>query len=375
MSSVFRPFCVGLLLAASLVHDARAASSTPLPASQLPLKGEIALWGFVTGTDPATGAVTMKVISFALPNGRATRMAAAKEKLMQVDGGTSYLPEGTAAPKWEPGLAVYAVGRDLGKGQPLPARLVFTGPAFSSNSRWGGSANQSAPKDATLVAYTRPAPQPQFTPDLSPPNSNSSRFLIDRGQQASYVVRRFPLSNYSLQVSYVPYGHTAVHALNREAAAGAVYAFGGGYFQPGTKRTIDYLVVDGKPVDDYRWDWQRPVIAVKGGQVSIIRPDGEHHDPPGNFDWALAVDWKSTHRDGFVGRQIFGLTDTEMVFVRCYATEASARRTMANLGVQNYVFLDGGSSTPPSSRIPTRLVVVARPQAQLTASADVQPWK
>ncbi len=315
----------------------RAAS----PAVQTsPQTGEIALWGYVDSFDLKAGVLELRSIAFALPNGRVARLRVAKLKKLSWNARTSLRFTNGAlcnAGALRRGLPLFAIGPDLGSGSPLPARELICG----------------TPVEAKTARRA------------------TSGVATDKASHAAYLVRKFPLRDYTLAVSYERGGHTASQAVQRGASA--VYAFGGGYFQPGSKRTIDYVVVNGKRMDDYRWDWARPVIAVSDQKIQIIRP-GYRQDVKGSFDFALATDFKATRRRAIAGRQIFGLTKTEMVFVRCYTTEAAARRFIDQLGLKDFVFLDGGSSTPPGARIPTRLVVVPRVgQKSVVAALQQKP--
>jgi hypothetical protein len=330
-----------------------AVIPSPAPKHKMQ-QDEIGLWGKIVAFDSAIGELKLQAKGFELPNGRRAAFPQFKDKAVRLMADAALLGAENhllLRADVQSGDWVFVVGLDEGSGTALNARFLLdygeTAPAFSA---------QILP-DPTNSSI---APALPLRLPLRKTQSPVLKKVEDEGRYAGYVIRRFPLNHYSLQISYRAKGHTASQALRRGVSERAIYAFGGGYFQPGTKRSIDYIVVEGQQVDDYRWDWGRPVITVTNGQVRIVRPK-RFQDIKGQFDFALAVDYKATNRNAVAGRQIFGLTDTEMIFVRCYSTETAARRTMARLGIKDYVFLDGGSSTPPSSRIPTRLVVVWRP--------------
>jgi len=349
-NAVVKLIAAGLLLASTTSIQAQSPPTlapAPVTSKGVPAEagpGEIGLWGEVASFDATLGSLQLRAHGFQLPNGRRAAFAEPKLKEVRLSIGTVATAAETAIE--QPGAVkygqwVFVIGRDEGAGVPLTARSLY---------------NYGTSQPAIVAPILQDAPAQPLAPVIGVPKIIASRKYVDHGRYASFVVRRFPLKNYSLSVSYKAKGESAGQVLKKGEA---VYAFGGGYFEPGSKRSIDYIVIGGKEVDDYRWDWSRPVITVHKGTVSIVRPK-KKQDIRGKFDFAVAVDHKATNRSSVVGRQIFGLTKTEMIFVRCYSTEAASRRTMAKLGVTNYVFLDGGSSTPPSARIPTRLVVVPR---------------
>lgn len=346
----------------------------PVAPSALPQPGEILFRGVVKSIDYAARRFTIEVAFFTLPNGRSARLFAGKRKQVFTDEAATFqnvLGEASSIASVSVGTPVLALGVHDGDGAPLWARLVTLGP-WAPPAKYSLLRDPMASRAFSRKAFTGPAQAPYRSGVLAPMARTTYE---DRGRYAAYVIRRFPRHRFTLSVSFDRGGHTARQAVNKpvskmgRGAPQAIYAFGGGYFEPGSRRTIDYIVVGGREVDDYRWDWSRPVIAVKNGVVKIIRPQA-HKDVSGKFDFALAADYKATRRAVVAGRQIFGLTQSEMFFVRCYSTEAAARRTIERLGVSDYVFLDGGSSTPPSARIPTRLLVVERPSVPSTRVAN-----
>jgi hypothetical protein len=133
--------------------------------------------------------------------------------------------------------------------------------------------------------------------------------------------------------------------------SGADIIFGGGYFEPSTYRLIDLVIVQGKTLKDYRWDWARPILLFKGATASILRPK-KGVNPKIDADYAMACDYKTTHRYLQIGRQVIGLKNGYLYCISTWGTESHTRKFLIKIGIVDFVFLDGGSSFWPTSRVP-----------------------
>ena len=127
--------------------------------SEKPGPGEIEVQGVVRSVDYDMGRVTLSVMAFALPNGRATRLGNAKEKNVVLSSETMLLDangQSFALSIVRPGSPLTITGPDSGTGRILAARCMAWGPRIAESDLVASESDSGQEPDYNGPAYTIP---------------------------------------------------------------------------------------------------------------------------------------------------------------------------------------------------------------------------
>jgi len=173
------------MLLAAIVPCAHAqVEAQAAPEALLALKaGEILLEGTVDKVEADGSGLAMSATSFALPNGRAARLAAPRVKAIRVGPDTLLFARGATEPRLllkrlQPGWFIAAIGEDKGPGQPLTARSV----AVWSSVRDGKYLLDAPQADKEPAPAAPPIPPAPPAPPATPPAATRAvRSVLENG--------------------------------------------------------------------------------------------------------------------------------------------------------------------------------------------------
>jgi hypothetical protein len=96
------------------------------------------------------------------------------------------------------------------------------------------------------------------------------------------------------------------------------------------------------------------MVGLDMGDGNLIR---HWSKPPKGTLHAIACDGDCQEPQRITYRQVAGLTSSRVFFLELYGKETDCRKLMKKIGVNEYVFCDGGSAVGDDKYVPTRIAV------------------
>lgn len=200
--------------------------------------------------------------------------------------------------------------------------------------------------------------------------------LLSKGARVVDVTT-FPTGTVEGHISYQPGGRTKQRTwaiVGQVTQKPIVFVLNAGYFDTKSDPlvAVDFVLSKGKVLVPYRRDLSRPIIAFgDNGEIRIF--SGENGKPYDDFlSWqaqvgcmnAVAGDNSAIEPSRKTLRRVVGLRQGEFVIITlASATDADCRSVIERYQLEQFAFMDGGSSMLPNALCPTHMVFFARPQA------------
>lgn len=173
-------------------------------------------------------------------------------------------------------------------------------------------------------------------------------------------------------ITYQPGGRTVKQAWGKVGEytpdEKVIAVFNGGYFDPAANpiAAVDLVVSKGVELVPYRFDLSRPILAFGNGRVAIFTgKNGEayakylQYRRVGGYINAIAVDSKPIQPKSKKARRIIGRRGHELVNMPIPdANLRDCQREIAEQQLDQWIYLDGGSSVFNWVKVPTHIVVL-----------------
>jgi len=184
----------------------------------------------------------------------------------------------------------------------------------------------------------------------------------------------YSVEKFRFAVTYQPGGRTKMQAWRKvddfTPLESVVFVCNGGYFAPNVKPivAIDYVLTKGVEVVGYRRDWQRPILSFGENEVKIFSSDTQKsaiaklEEYRQNFRCldAIAGDSLPVYPNNKHDRRLVGIRGKEVVFITLKkSTVTDCQREVRRQRLDDFIYLDGGTSISPYRPVPTHLVVLA----------------
>lgn len=191
---------------------------------------------------------------------------------------------------------------------------------------------------------------------------SSSVFAIEKlGSTARYNLR-----DIKVHLSYVKGGTTRLALEDKYQQQGLLRATPGGYFNPESNPlvNVDYTFKSGRLLVSYIQKKRRPVIFFSKERVARIAWPSKHGGISRHADEleGIAGDDKAQKPNRPLCRTIIGLTKSTLTVFHVRGTEAQCFAYMRNQGYkrEQWLFMDGGDSTLPTTVMPSHILVFKR---------------